>query len=279
MAFPDPEWSASEEDHAHRSHVIQWLLHQPPSGPSRQAGPEPAIPRVLLQYWHDLAALPGDVAECLRTWKPLEKHGFEIELFDDERARRFIAANYGPSHVAAFDRCYHPAMRCDYFRLCYVLSRGGFYVDADEVYQGTGWEGLVQDGRLKLQPLCYDTSTHQMVDPDDFLHDTNVPSGRIFYVNNNPIVAPPGHPLLRLALHRSTELLLDSRETPEIQSTTGPGNLSASLVRHVARLQKEGAAWDFAILRDWRSVSECRWFLSYRNDDRNWRRLNVTSSE
>lgn len=234
------------------------------------------IPRTVVQYWHDLDALPGDVAACLDSWKRLERQGFEVHLFDDEQARRFIAANYTPRHLTAFELCYHPAMRCDYFRLCYILKRGGFYVDADDVYQGSGCETLFQDGRLKVQPLCYDTSTHQMVEPADFLHDSDYPSNRIFYVNNNPIVAPPGHRLLRLALRRSTSILLSSSNRPEIQSTTGPGNLSASLVRHVARLQQVRGAWDFTILRDWQSISECRWFLSYRNDGRNWRHIKCT---
>jgi mannosyltransferase OCH1-like enzyme len=268
-------WSGSEEDHAFRSQVIQWLLHYAPTEPPQETVCENPIPRDVVQFWHDLDALPGDVAECLNSWKQLEKDGFFIHLFDDARARCFIVTNYKPSHVAAFDRCYHPAMRCDYFRLCYILRRGGFYVDADEVYQATGCESLFQDDKIKVQALCYDTSANQMVPPEAFLSDTKFPSSRIFYVNNNPIIAPPGHKLVHLALRRATRTLLRGSERPEIQSTTGPGNLSASLVRHVTRLQKSRGAWDFAILRDWNSISECRWFLSYRNDERNWRLLNA----
>jgi mannosyltransferase OCH1-like enzyme len=229
-----------------------------------------------VQYWHNLDALPGDVAECLQSWSRLEKDGFEIQLFDDVRARCFIGGHFDPSHIVAFDRCYHAAMRCDYFRLCYILRRGGFYVDADEVYKGRGWESLFQDAKVKIQPLCYDFSTNQMVPPEDFLHDTRFPSSRIFYVNNNPIAAPPGHALVDLALQRATRLLLQRSERQDIQSTTGPGNLSASLVRHVACLQANLDAWDFSILKDWNAISDCRWFLSYRNDERNWRFANAT---
>ena len=50
-------------------------------------------------------------------------------------------------------------MRCDYFRLCFMARNGGFYVDADEVYQDVDCEYLFEDGRLKLQPLCYEMST------------------------------------------------------------------------------------------------------------------------
>jgi mannosyltransferase OCH1-like enzyme len=230
----------------------------------------------VVQYWHNLYALPDDVAECLQSWNRLEKDGFEIKMFDDGSARRFIAANFEPSHVIAFDRCYHAAMRCDYFRLCYILRRGGFYVDADEVYKGTGCESLFQDTKAKLQPLCYDLSINQMVPPEEFLCDSTFPSNRIFYVNNNPIIAPPGHAVIDMALRRATQLLLQDSERPEIQSTTGPGNLSASLVRHVTCLQTSLATWDFTLLRRWNNISECRWFLSYRNDERNWRLANAT---
>ena len=66
-------------------------------------------------------------------------------------------------------------MRCDYFRLCYILKHGGFYVDADEVYQSTECDSLFEDDRIKLQPLCYDIRADQMVAPEDFLMDTEVP--------------------------------------------------------------------------------------------------------
>lgn len=271
----EPDWSGSEDDHAFRSHVIQWLLHQPSSP---RSGPEAggwAVPRVVVQYWHDFGALPGDVRACMNSWRPLERCGFERRLFDDARARCFIAENYAPAYVHSFDRCYHPAMRCDYFRLCYILKCGGFYVDADEVYQGADCEALFQDHTIKLQPLCYDTQTEQMVAPEEFLHDVRSPSHRIFYVNNNPIIAPPGHELVRLALRRSTRILLQRADSPDIQSTTGPGNLSAILVRHTIDLRRIGCAWDFTLLRDWNTISTCQWALSYRNDERNWRLLKV----
>ena len=33
------------------------------------------IPKVLIQFWHDLAALPADVRECLESWAPLTACG------------------------------------------------------------------------------------------------------------------------------------------------------------------------------------------------------------
>ena len=56
-------------------------------------------------------------------------------------------------------------MRADYFRLCFIMKVGGFYVDADDIYQGLSVEELLVDGCLKLQPLCYEVATDSMVDP------------------------------------------------------------------------------------------------------------------
>ena len=271
MALPEPQWCGSEEDHSFRSQVIQWLLHQDPSQPERPHDGRDAIPRTIVQFWHDLTALPDDVEECLSSWRQLEEAGFTLEVFDDERARSFIERNCDTEHVKAFDLCHHPAMRCDYFRLCYILICGGLYVDADEVYMGESLEALFADGQVKLQPLCYDTATSGMVEPAEFLRDTRHPSTRIFYVNNNPLIAPAGHVLLHLALRRSTQALLRCSDKSDIQSITGPGNLSASLVRHVITLQATAKQWNFRLLRCWGQISRCEWFLSYRSDWRNWR--------
>jgi hypothetical protein len=68
-------------------------------------------------------------------------------------------------------------MRCDYFRMCYMVRCGGFYVDADEYYQGGDCTSLFQDDLLKVQPLCYDTSTDCMVPVDVFARRENSPHG------------------------------------------------------------------------------------------------------
>jgi hypothetical protein len=161
-------------------------------------------------------------------------------------------------------------MRCDYFRLCWMLLRGGFYVDADEWYLGTNCDELFTDPALKVQPLCYDLSTETMVPAATFLKKDDPSPGWIFYVNNNPLIAPRDHPVIRLALDRATQLLLRPKPPTDIQATTGPGNLTASLVQHSV---DRGAAQprDFAFVAEWNSISVSRWPLSYRDDERNWR--------
>jgi mannosyltransferase OCH1-like enzyme len=273
ILFNDPKGCA--ENDRYRSSYVRSLVQTTQSLPEPPLGSKNTIPKVIVQFWDNLGRIPKDVQECLDTWEPLAAHGFARLIFDDRKARSFIFTQFGSTHVAAFDRCYHPAMRCDYFRLCYILSSGGFYVDADEMYQGMDLKHLFDDNRLKLQPLCYDTETGEMIKNNVFMKDRQYSPNWIFYFANTPIIAPAGHPIIRLALERATGILINSSERLEIQSTTGPGNLTASLVRHAIYQELSGEAQDFLILSDWESTSIICWPLSYRNDARNWRLSNT----
>jgi hypothetical protein len=231
------------------------------------------IPKRLVRYWHDSSDLPEDVRTCLESWDRLADEGFEFRMFSDASAAAYIADTYGERECQAFARCSHAAMRCDYLRMCFVFAEGGLYVDADDVLLGEGWRHIFRDGRLKVQPLCYDITACGMM-PATEIWRSDLPAGdRIFYVNNDPIAAPAGHPVLRRALVRATEKLLGDDCFPEIQSTTGPGNLTAALVAHARHLELSGLPFDFELLRDWESIAEMRWNLSYRSDARNWRNV------
>ena len=118
-----------------------------------------------------------------------------------------------------------------------------------------------------------------MVDPVIFFNPDRHSQDWIYYVNNNPIIAPSGHPIIRIALNRATELLLNCEGIPEIQSTTGPGNLSASLVMHSLTSNWRIEGKDFLRLSDWSAFSVSPWPLSYRNDQRNWRLWNPQQSD
>ncbi len=127
-------------------------------------------PRRIVQFWDDFGRLPRDVRECMESWKKLEQSGFELQVFDESSAREFIRIHLGSRYESAFDKCYHPSMKSDYFRYSYIFVEGGFYVDADDVYHGTTIDHLFTDGRLKLQPFCYDIATAQMVPPSVFVN-------------------------------------------------------------------------------------------------------------
>lgn len=230
------------------------------------------IPKVLIQYWHNLNEVPQDIKSCLFSWSTIKKQGFKKLLFDDNAAKTFISQEFDNSYVLAYENCHHPAMRCDYFRLCYIYKKGGFYVDADEFFQGNDCNSFYQDNYLKIQPFCYDIGNQSMVPPDMFFLNDCPSQNLIFYINNNPIIAPAYHPVIRLALHRATRLLLSSRvDINDIQSITGPGNLTACLVLHSLKIKDSSTPVDFMFLPEWEKTSICQWELKYRNDERNWR--------
>jgi mannosyltransferase OCH1-like enzyme len=231
------------------------------------------IPRTLVRYWHDPCAVPDDVRVCLDSWDRLGADGFEFRMFSDASASAYIAERYGARERKAFARCRHPAMRSDFLRMCFMLAEGGFYVDADDVLLGDSWKSIFLDGLLKVQPLCYDIPAGGMVPAAEIWRADLPTDGRIFYVNNDPIAAPAGHPVIRRALARATQGLLGEDLFPEIQSTTGPGNLTAALAAHARDLALVGAFPDFQLLRNWDAIAETRWKLSYRGDTRNWRNM------
>jgi hypothetical protein len=247
----------------------------------RSSGPAAAssvftrkLPKRIVQFWDDLDRLPGDVGECIETWRKIEEQGVERLLFDKRQARDFIRRRLGARYKRAYDKCYHPAMQSDYFRLCYILVEGGCYIDADDVYNGSQIQHLFSDGRLKIQPLCYDMATNMMVPPSLFTKPGANATSWIFYFNNNPLISGGGHPLIERALTQATLSLEKDmiNGLPEIQSTTGPGNLTKSIFDAVT--ENGEIEQTLLVLCDWENIAKNRWDLSYRSDPRNWRLSN-----
>jgi mannosyltransferase OCH1-like enzyme len=271
-----PFLSGFEEDEALRSDYIReiTLLQLADDGSIESVDfPTSPIPRTLVRFWHDQSELPDDVRACMASWERLTDEGFVLRSFDDITAKSYIETFYGQRELTAFARCEHPAMRCDYLRMCVLLAEGGFYVDADDVLHGDGWKLIFRNDRMKVQPLCYDITAGGMMPSADIWRTDLPPGDRVFYVNNDPIAAPAGHPVLRRALKRATDRLLGREGILEIQATTGPGNLTAALAAHARLLQMADQPFDFELIRDWDAIAEMRWNLSYRNDERNWRNV------
>jgi len=113
-----------------------------------------------------------------------------------------------------------------------------------------------------------------MVKPSAFIHVDAYNPNWIFYFNNNPLIASRGHPIIERALRRATDLLelAGGDVLPEIQTTTGPGNLSKSIFDLGTTLGSVES--DLVVLRDWDSLAVSKWPLSHRGDARNWRLSN-----
>jgi hypothetical protein len=267
----------AEENHLARSNFVRGLVQRSSVPAITTSVFTSKLPKRIVQFWDDLSRLPEDVGECLETWKNTKELGFERLLFDKCQARDFIRRKLGARHKRAYDKCYHPAMQSDYFRLCYIFVEGGCYIDADDVYTGSQIQDLFDDGRLKIQPLCYDTATNMMVPPSLFTKSGADIASWIFYFNNNPLIACSRHPLIERALNQAT-LSLERDLTnglPEIQSTTGPGNLTKSIFDAVS--ENTEIEHTLLVLCNWENVARSIWELSYRNDARNWRHSNCCS--
>lgn len=264
----------SPQDYKVRSNFVRGLVQ---CAPEKSIVPEDyssGIPKKIVQFWDRFDRLPEDVLECIRSWQGVEVLGFERLLFDECKAKTFIKEKLGQRYIEAFDKCYHPAMLSDYFRLCYIAVEGGCYVDADDEWSDVEIDFLFRDGRVKLQPLCYDIATDSMVPVEIFSEPGASDENWIFYFNNNPLIAQAGHPVILRALENATISLeiSSSLEPPEIQSTTGPGNLTGSIVSALSdhpELEKS-----MLIAHHWEKIAKSKWELEYRNDSRNWRLSN-----
>lgn len=232
------------------------------------------IPKRIVHYWNDLVNLPQDVNKCIESWRVLEELEFEFEIFDENSAREFIKNHLGSRFEKAFNLCYHPSMQSDYFRYSYIFVKGGFYIDADDVYQGMPIDHFFRDGRLKLQPFCYDIETDQMISASDFVYKGADNWSWIFYFNTTPLIAASNHPIVKRVLFNATEALENGtkEELPEVQATTGPGILTESILEVIS--EQKHPEETMLVLHDWEKISTSKWPLSYRNDKRNWRLSN-----
>ncbi len=260
------------KDERNRSNFVRELVQRANEPHLRSAAHLATVPpKRIVQFWDDLGRLPQDVRECMDSWKELKQSGFEIQIFDESAAREFIRTHLGSRYENAFEKCYHPSMKSDYFRYSYIFVEGGFYIDADDVYHGTAIDHLFSDGRLKLQPFCYDISTAQMVPPSNFVNLGANQLSWIFYFNTTPLIAVRNHPIVERALLNATTSLEQefTGELPEVQASTGPGNLTRSVFEMLA---EESCPEDaLLVVHDWEKTSTSKWPLSYRSDKRNWR--------
>lgn len=233
------------------------------------------IPKVIIQYWDNCDSIPSDVLECMRTWKKFANNEIKYILYNKESAKKFIEYNFKQINVKAFDNCIHPAMQADYFRLCYILVKGGVYIDADDICLNDNIDYFFDGESLKIQALCYDLKLEQMINTKKAYTDKFVEE-RVYYVNNNPLIAPPNNPIIKRALETATENLL-KRTDSDFQAISGPGNLVNSIIWFY--LNEKNFYKNIEILTDWDEKVISKWPLDYRNDMRNWRNLKLIWSK
>src|SRR5688572_29262434 len=98
-----------------RSNFVQQLIQSNDKPDLSSALHLAPPPKRIVQFWDDLERLPKDVEECMKSWRKLEQSGFDLQVFDEKSAKEFIKTHLGSRFEKAFDKCYHPSMKSDYF--------------------------------------------------------------------------------------------------------------------------------------------------------------------
>lgn len=210
------------------------------------------VPRRLIQFWDKEP--PEDVARMLALSKAwAEKHQLDYVLYSEADARAYLADRHvdGKPLLDLFERCFHPAMKADLFRLVYLHEYGGYYLDADN---GTTDEALALFG----------------MDRDIFFLDFNQRR-----VQNNFMAVAPGSPLIGNALSAAATNILDrASEDVGIGTLTGPYVFTVEL----AKLFEEGeyACYLVDYLKNLRIAPGAEAVLGrnldYKKSDQNWQR-------
>jgi hypothetical protein len=176
-----------------------------PGTPAPAAGV--AIPARIIQFW-DAAPPPDDVLSIMQSWPELNP-GYDYILFDDLRARAFLAAHHPRAVLVAYHRATSPAMKADLFRLAYLAVHGGVYVDADDRCTAP-LSGLLPPGAALVLYREY-----------------------LGTLGNNFLAAAPDHPVIRAALVQATAAI--NRGDQEILwLSTGPGLITRSVAQQLA---------------------------------------------
>ena len=95
--------------------------------------------------FHELknAGLPPKMYSCMRNHLVLNQVGEDCihYLFHDAACRDFIAQEYPPDVLIAYDRLIPTAFKADLWRYCVLYKYGGVYLDAKLDWQGGGGGG------------------------------------------------------------------------------------------------------------------------------------------
>ncbi|HEX4096213.1 MAG TPA: glycosyltransferase [Caulobacteraceae bacterium] len=179
----------------------------------------------LFQYW-DTGSPPDEVAGLIESVRALNRD-LDYGLYDRDDAAWFIRKHFGARELRAFEACAAPAMQSDYFRLCVLKRKGGFYIDTD---------------MRCVAPLA------------DLI--ASCPGGLLStlyaHLVNNPWLSPTKNdPFVSACLQLATANITDEA-APSVYTATGPGVLDAiRLVVHPESAPRILAALDNPVQRQW----------------------------
>lgn len=201
----------------------------------------------LFQYW-DTQAIPEDVQLAIDRWRRAVGPENHI-LFNDETARDFIRKNLGPFLLKYYEQCFHPAMKSDFFRLCFLAVRGGVYADADSA-------------PLDKARGFFAAAANRQV----FVFRTDRYENRI---TNMFLCSPQDHGIFDASVLLAADRIRADRR--EIFEDTGPGLLTDAVLHCLAEKRDYSGLRCMSFTTLASSVAEII-SARYKHTDRNWRK-------
>lgn len=177
------------------------------------------IPRHIAQFW-DSSEPPDDIRHAMNGIQQANP-GFTYHLACDDSARAFIQEHYDAEITALYDACPHPAMRSDFWRLCYLHLRGGVYIDADVI------------SRAPLTDITRGT---------DFRTLLPYSVGQPWCLDNDVLIYEAGNPLMEhimKTMFQRVRHVLDTGYFENVWVSTGPGAMVAGTMGWIARMLHE----------------------------------------
>ncbi len=227
------------------------------------------VPQIIMQYW-DQGRPSADVAALMEGWRSAHP-GWDWRLFDAGSARAFLSEHCAAEAVAAFDRCTHPVMRCDLFRLLHVHAVGGVYIDADEECLAP-LGNLAGGAELAIAARAWLHAEEREIAPDEALASGYDAGAVAYYVNNAPLCAVARHPMLGAFATHVVARLLASPDVPRVDALTAPQHFTRALLAWM--LDDDGLiarAGTVRILPRWYGAYAREHWLDYKNTALNWR--------
>jgi hypothetical protein len=228
------------------------------------------------QFW-DRPDPPADVKSLIESWRRVVPEGCHL-LFDDERALRFIKENYPPLYAEAYEWCFHPAMKSDYFRYAYLYKEGGAHMDADNEPSGL-WPNF----DLSKEILYVHYFIKYFNENGDLIHVSaeDYKSNKYYYDNikglmiyfaNDPIIVSRNSRVIKMALDIATRHIIrnkiNERKRCAIHYVTGPGNFTKATILYVFENHMKQIKTNMKFIGDWYRIPES---ISYRSTPLDWR--------
>ena len=205
------------------------------------------IPKRIVQFW-DAETPPADVRDLMASWDD-PRAVFRHLVFSEASAKAYLAANASAEVGRAFERANHPAQRADLFRLAYLATDGGFYVDADD-RRAAPFDALAPKGAM-LVGYQEDYGT----------------------LANNFLAAVPGRRVIKRALDLAVAAI-NRGDNDTVWLSTGPGLMTRAFAQTVAE-PGSGSWLERTMIRElheMQALVEIHCPAAYKRTDRHWSR-------